>query len=258
MDLYEYAFCGSDKSPGKGFWPKLAHLAELAAPELWSFQVDTDPVILYRYIKHTFARLTERPSPLALSSSVPVSADRMWSCFNTGLYTPQYEAIYGLFQVNRVPGMQPWHLRGFYRESERILHAFDVLPSRAEYFDDPSELVFDHRCEIRVDKEHILTDEENVARLPLELTNPIVFDGAVSTAKKKVAANYKLAVPQYFQGKVQLLIPLGFEPDRTDAALVLSRHQAFYAGHTCLTLDMAYNNARLIAKPEAEWLRIER
>ena len=28
----------------------------------------------------------------------------------------------------------------------------------------------------------------------------------------------------------------------------------YYQGHTCLTMDMAYSNARLIAKPESNWL----
>lgn len=30
----------------------------------------------------------------------------------------------------------------------------------------------------------------------------------------------------------------------------------YYQGHTCLTLDMAYNNARLIARPNSDWLNV--
>ena len=30
----------------------------------------------------------------------------------------------------------------------------------------------------------------------------------------------------------------------------------YYQGHTCLTLDMAYNNARLIVKSESTWLTL--
>ena len=39
-------------------------------------------------------------------------------------------------------------------------------------------------------------------------------------------------------------------------ALTVTKVGNYYQGHTCLTLDMAYNNARLIAKPESNWLSI--
>ena len=82
--------------------------------------------------------------------------------------------------------------------------------------------------------------------------------GAIETMKKKVTANYKIAVPQYFNGKIQLLLPLCLEdPDVPDVALVVTKNNTgnYYQGHTCLTLEMAYNNARLIAKPESHWLQ---
>lgn len=69
-------------------------------------------------------------------------------------------------------------------------------------------------------------------------------------------ANYKLAVPQYFNCNIQLLLPLCLNDGITpDMALVVSKNEAgFYQGHTCLTLEMAYSNARLIAKPQNNWL----
>lgn len=73
--------------------------------------------------------------------------------------------------------------------------------------------------------------------------------------KKKVSANYKLAIPQYYEGKIQLLLPLCLADDNIpDLALVVTKTNNVYRGHTCLTLDMAYNNARLIARPESNWL----
>ena len=44
--------------------------------------------------------------------------------------------------------------------------------------------------------------------------------------------------------------------DIADIALALCKNDSntAYIGHTCLTLFMAYNNARLIAKPDASWL----
>ena len=43
---------------------------------------------------------------------------------------------------------------------------------------------------------------------------------------------------------------------RQDVAIAVTKKDNSYQGHTCLTLDMAYNNARLIAKPESTWLSI--
>ena len=41
-----------------------------------------------------------------------------------------------------------------------------------------------------------------------------------------------------------------------DLALTVTKKNGYYQAHTCLTLDMAYNNARLIAKPESTWLTL--
>ena len=66
------------------------------------------------------------------------------------------------------------------------------------------------------------------------------------------------AVPQYYKGKIQLLVPICLiNENAPDLALVVSKNEFGnqYLGHTCLTLDMAYNNARLIARPDSSWLK---
>ena len=40
-----------------------------------------------------------------------------------------------------------------------------------------------------------------------------------------------------------------------DLALVVEDHVGFYRASTCLTLDMAYNNARQLARPDRDWLQ---
>ncbi len=112
--------------------------------------------------------------------------------------------------------------------------------------------------------QHILSDEENMKRIPSEIQEvknlQHIFSGAIDMMKKKVSANYKIAVPQYFNGKIQLLLPLCLvDPNVPDLALVVTKNSSgnFYQGHTCLTLEMAYNNARLIAKPDSNWLRFK-
>ena len=106
---------------------------------------------------------------------------------------------------------------------------------------------------------HILDDEKNKNRLPQEFLNSNnkinIINGALDTMKKRVSANYKLAIPQYYEGKIQLLLPLCLMSDnKPDVAIAVTKKINCYQGHTCLTLDMAYNNARLIAKPEYNWL----
>ena len=44
------------------------------------------------------------------------------------------------------------------------------------------------------------------------------------------------------------------DPTRADLALVVERFADFYRAATCLALDMAYNNARQLARPDRDWL----
>ena len=82
--------------------------------------------------------------------------------------------------------------------------------------------------------------------------------GAIESVKKRIEANYKTIVPQLYKGRIQLLAPLYLtNPDTADLALVLSLSDdgSVYYGHTCLSIEMAYNNARLIARPDSYWLQ---
>ena len=81
---------------------------------------------------------------------------------------------------------------------------------------------------------------------------------ALEQAMDRVHSDYKTAVPQWHAKDrvVNLLLPLAlFNPREVDAALsVRLDENGRYIGEHLLTLEMAYNNARLIAKPEATWL----
>jgi len=71
--------------------------------------------------------------------------------------------------------------------------------------------------------------------------------------------NYKLVVPQYRpqSDKLQLLMPIylsGSFAKQPDFALVLDLEDGLYTPETILPLDAAYQNARLIAKPDDFWL----
>lgn len=70
--------------------------------------------------------------------------------------------------------------------------------------------------------------------------------------------NYKTAIPVYFPARDALswLLPLALTPgSQADVALVVERFpNGNLEGHTVLDLDMAYTNARLVSKPESDWL----
>ena len=74
-------------------------------------------------------------------------------------------------------------------------------------------------------------------------------------ASRRAAANYTIAVPQYYNGRIQLLLPLCLTGDTPELALTIQREDGYYSAITCLTLDKAYNNARLICRPEAPWIK---
>lgn len=162
-----------------------------------------------------------------------------------------------------------WKFKQFLKESDYLLRSFNPLPDRASYFDDPTNLIYDIRLgHPRIDYDHIKNRTENRNRFPQKYQSmndhelQVLLEGAVKLAIKRVMRNYKAAVPQFFWdrnakvGELQLLLPLCLSsPLKADVALVINRTEYVYSGETILTLDMAYNNARLLAKPDTEWLQ---
>lgn len=248
IDIYNYAYWG------KNYNQIIQELANMALSEQWSFGDKNDYFILKNYMKYTFFKLQEDNS---------IFKSDQYYIFNTGLFNKYYNSIYVrcIEDSTQESGKK---FVDFCTEYE-LLHSMIMdLPPRANYFNHASDLVFDWHYDIIVNYEHILEDEENKKRLPTEITNAEKqereLQGAIDESIKRVMANYKLAVPQYFGSKIQLLLPLYFgKENKPLLALVLTKitnssGKTKYLGHTCLTMDMAYNNARLIAKPESNWL----
>ncbi len=216
-------------------------LAKIAIPEIWSNNTYPNNGILANYMINTYKKLqSER--------NIVFSDD--YALFNTGLFTKYYQPIYAY---------QSGQTISFLTEYELGNLGIDKCPERANYFSDPSLLLFDWHYKINIHYKHILEDISNIERIPINMQdNKNILNnlnGSIETMKKKVSSNYKLAIPQYYDGKIQLLLPLCLQSDDIpDLALVVTKVGNFYQGHMCLTLDMAYNNARLIAKPENNWL----
>jgi len=242
------------------FMPKfndnIEFLANLAEPEDWEYKSTAaahSKPILRNYVTYTYRRI-------AHEKKIAVTTGEDFACFNLGLVTANQEQIYALFEINKLDGPQQyWHFWKFCRRGEWELNKFSALPEMAHYFEDPSSLVYDCRKELRINVEHIIQD--NLERFPdvLKKMNPFglqnLVKGAIDSAIERVRRNYKAAIPQYYQGAVQLLLPLTLlDPAKADLALVAERFGDFYRAATCLTLDMAYNNARQLARPDRDWL----
>lgn len=236
---------------------KLADLASMVEIEDWEYRNTSTAhpkPVLYNYLRYTYRRLAEE-------DKIVVADDGSAIAFNTGLVTPSQESVFCYATQNRLPDKpQLWHFHAWRRKGEHDLTRFSALPQMAHYFDDPSSLVLDVRNELRVNVEHIISD--NKTRFPDPYRSmpdyqlQTFLKGAIDNAKERARRNYKTAIPQYYNGKVQLLLPLCLtQPDLADLALVVDRFDSFYRVSTCLTLDMAYNNARQLARPDRDWLK---
>jgi hypothetical protein len=231
----------------------------MAQKENWDYRLTKSPrpfPVLRSFIAYTFARLEAEGK---IAEAPGKQGDRV-ACFNTGLATERQEAILAVLSHNKgaAPNSPPWVLDHFAKESDRALTFFGQRPDIANYFTDPSELLYDTRIDLVVDVDHVIGD--NKERFPSELQGNefamrSALDGAISSAKRRVRRNYKTAIPQFYRGTLQLLLPLCLvRPERADLGLVVARENQVYRASTVLTLDMAYNNARLVARPDTEWL----
>lgn len=252
------------------WFEKLTYLESIAIQENWAFQKpvpgrkNQNNPFLENYIFHTFRRLAQERNASATeqekNQKIYISKDHK-ACFNTGLFTKNYQDIYAYFVPNKNPASQQWMFMSFFDESCPNFQDIPILPKRAKYFEDITDLIYNTNLDLRVNSSHILNNPVNRERIPEDLRNQpnftILFEGAIKLAMKKIQANYKVAVPQYYQETFQFLIPICLRNvDSVDLILAVSKQEGFYTGHTCLTMDMAYNNARLIAKPESEWLTL--
>lgn len=250
MNIYDYMYWGDYNA-------QIQALAEKALPEKWSFEGKNDNSILKNYLKYTFNKLQDENKVIETDT---------YCVFNTGLFSHYYVPIYiyGELNKNESEDSPKWFFKGFKDKYE--LGNMDIennFPERTDYFSDPNRLVFNWHYEVNINYKHILDDLNTSQRLPDSIKNSDIpletLKGVIDTAIQKVTANYKLAVPHYYQNKIQLLVPLCFGKDKNPSvALVLNlMKNGYYQATTCLSMEMAYMDARLIAKPESNWLMAE-
>lgn len=255
QDLFKFAFFPQYQSC-------IDYLAtELADPEEWDF-TDTHSKkhsILKNYLEHIFRKLRAE-------DKISFTSDNGYCCFNTGLVTKNLEEIFAFFFKNRKEGegIPPYVFKSFCKKSDAaLLRTFkSALPKIADFFQKPEDLLFNPNCELIPDIDHIIQD--NLCRFPIAMQGSgdaeirRRLEGAIDEARKKVRTNYKVAVPQFYKNRIQLLLPLCLTPNSPNPDLALVVHKIennTYTARTCLTLKMAYTNARLIVKPQSTWLK---
>jgi hypothetical protein len=236
----------------------------LAKPEEWGFESpefvqkhNSRYPILQNYLNYTFMRAQE----LGL---IAYSSDERRACFNTGLQTPKEKDIYATFYKNlqaETYNAPDWTFYSFADSYSGITSCIRPLPDIPTYISDPGDLIFDTRMDLEVNYNHILDD--NIDRFPDQLqSNPTMalraLKGAIESLKDRILRNYRIAVPHWYEGKIQLLLPLNLVSSDNAADLVLvvdkDKQAALYKARTIITMDIAYMNARLVANPGRNWL----
>lgn len=223
--------------------------------------------VLFSYLNQTCIRLNKQNKIVKGKSS---KDDKVYAYFNTGLVTSQQDEIFAYFIKNpnysklTEWGVQSaeWNFIEFNTEQSVYRRYFVEVPEIATYFSEAevADLIFDTRVPIIPDREHLLKrkiriESERIRNLDDEAFIEEVRD-AIELAKKRIKRNYKTAIPHFYDNRIQFLLPLCFRSNKAEAvaALVVNKNENIHEAHTILSLDQAYNNARLLAKPDREWL----
>lgn len=269
---------------------RLAELAAMAEPERWTYLTVPTKLklpMLDSYVRHTFLRLSdqnriEESAALACFNTglLTPSQEEIFGLFDIA---DKYDSCAPVGPKNK-----KWFLKTWARAGDRVLTSFAQLPPMATYWDDPGELVFEPSKKVELNLDHIIRDnlsrfpeelggkldaagvptdvdpsgededdgptaDEQIVRIPLALRNAL--EGAMKHSIRLAQRSYRVAVPQFHHGKIQLLLPLYMrDSERADLALTMERHGTWYRAATVLYPDWAYRHARLLARPNSEWL----
>ena len=256
----------------------LKDIMDTAIEEIWGYQAGPKNVlapykILRSYLGTVLLR-AKRQGRLLINDT----GDK--AVFNTGLLDHYFGSIYVLAEARTGTGEQKTELANPVR-IERIRditskYGFKInggetvrekdLPLKATFFETFEDIFFRPDLDIDLDLktiEHIVTDR--VDRLPPEFQGKPQRDvamqikTAIGFGLAMAELNYKFIVPQYRpeSDSIQFLMPLYLKQkfeSTPDVALVLRKEGDFYVPETILTLDWAYQNSRVIAKPDETWL----
>jgi hypothetical protein len=111
--------------------------------------------------------------------------------------------------------------------------------------------VFDHLFERAKERAGLPNAPDEVVRNYLR--------GALENLVPKIKRNYKVAIPVYYveERRMQLLLPFISASNANDVSCFLVERQddtKSYRLKTIFDLDQAYFSARLITRPDRDWL----
>lgn len=224
---------------------------------------------LKNYLNYTFKRL------LALESESPgeffaLSTDGEWIAFNTGLqniHGADLLATFQRYQAREGAPAQPrpdWVFKGCYPPSDRHYrdHFGMGFPKIAWYSKDSRDFVFNTLYHLERDVfDHLFERAKERAGLPYA-TDEVVRNylrGSLENLIPKIERNYKVAIPVWYveESRMQLLLPFASASNSNDVSCFLvdrNDQNASYSLKTIFDLDQAYYSARLITRPDKEWL----
>lgn len=256
--LRSYAYIGDRIQ----FMRKLKYLAKMVEYESWYYDNPTyatedekEYAVLYSYILHTISKAQDEHKLLETETH---------SIFNTGLLTNLGQEVYMLFEKNTrytISATVPkWFFKIFVIPSSHEIPSEmrAQLPTHIDYFETcPSDLYFDTKLRMNNNLSHVLIDNRH--RLPESVqsfSDEIllqIMNSAEEQMKKRILRNNRLVVPQYYNKKIMYLAPLLIGTEVVPVAI--EKNGNTYRINTILTPGMAYCNARLIMKPESNWLK---
>lgn len=263
----------------------LKRLAEKAVFEDWSFKDYDAKVahpILKSYLENSFIQGM-------CNNEILFKRDDNIICMNTGLLNPYFNDIYIICSIQAMEEddlFKERYINPQIKDSSELRHDYDILypPKPVSFYQDVKDLIFDCNTAskeegVQINDYHIF--EENIERINLSLPKDKSlydktsiaslynckkdFEAALNNSLKLAKRNYKLITPQFWPdtGRVQYLVPIYINGMCNETNQVILPNVALclekqpdgrYFGTTVLTLGMAYQNARLIAKPDTFWL----
>lgn len=252
----------------------LGSVAGRAVPEPWDIAGKNGGdrfQILRSYICNIFGRL-RREAAEGKPCKIVYSQDGQHILFNTNLSDTFGIDILIMSDVRKKVNGEEYYenpsifLSGL-KGKRQYRFSDDANPVPATFFEDVNEVVFQSFWEIDTNYEqlsHIIQDNRN--RFPREYqgrdAQEVAGDlqKAIDLARRMAKRNFKYIAPMYRPqtNRIQLLMPIylsGSYKKAPDFALVLTPDDGIYAPETILSIEMAYQDARLITMPDESWLR---
>jgi hypothetical protein len=224
---------------------------------------------LRNYLDYTFVRLqdleTQSPGTYFRSSS-----DDQWICFNTGLQNIHHADLLAVFERYRARPFDgaratpDWVFKGCHAPNERPFrdHFGTEVPDIAWYSTDSRDYIFDWSYQLEQDVfDHLFDRAKQRSGMP-NAPDEVVrtyLRGALAGLIPKIRRNYKVAIPVWYveEKRMQLLLPFVSVSDTSDISCFLverDEDNRSYRIKTIFDLDHAYFSARLITRPDREWL----